>query len=63
LGSSSSSGSYYKIGTLTRETIEIGGVAESHFSGKVEMSPNFIKIYNNTGSGITCEFDYVGFSV
>jgi len=27
------------------------------------MPTNFIKIYNNAGSGITCEFDYVGFSV
>ncbi len=63
LGSTTSSGSYYKIGTLTRDSLEIGGVAETHFSGKVEMPTNFIKIYNNAGSGITCEFDYVGFSV
>jgi hypothetical protein len=63
MGSQTDGGTYYKIGDLTRDSIEIGGVAELHFSGKVEMPPNFITIYNNSGSGITCELDYVGFSV
>jgi len=63
LGSTAESGSYYKIGTLDRNTIEIGGVGESHFTAHLQASPNFIKIYNNSGSGITCEFDYIGLSV
>ena len=63
MGSQSDGGTYYKIGEITRDSVEISGVSELHYSGKIEMPTNFIKIYNQSGSGLTCEFDYVGFSV
>ncbi len=63
MGSQTDGGTYYKIGDISRDSVEISGVSELHYSGKVEMPTNFIKLYNNSGSGLTCEFDYVGFSV
>jgi len=63
MGSQSDSGTYYKIGEITRDSVEISGVSELHYSGKIEMPTNFIKLYNNSGTGITIELDFVGFSV
>ena len=63
MGSQTDSGTYYKIGEITRVSVEISGVSELHYKGMLEMPSNFIKLYNNSGSGITLEMDYVGFSV
>ena len=63
MGSQTDGGTYYKIGELTRDSVDISGVSELHYKGMLEMPTNFVKLYNNSGSGITLEMDYVGFSV
>ena len=62
MGSQTDGGTYYKIGNLARDNVDIGGATELHLDGKIEMPTNFIKLYNNSGSGLTIEVDYIGFS-
>ncbi len=61
-GSQTDGGTYYKVGTLTRDDVAISGITQLHLTAKIEMVPNFIKIYNNSGSSLTLELDYIGFS-
>lgn len=62
MGSQTDLGTYYKIGSLARDNVDIGGATELHLDGKIDMPTNFIKLYNNSGSGLTIEVDYIGFS-
>ena len=64
LGSQTESGTYYNLGgaeKITPTTIAIGGSNEFHIFAVIENCPNFIKLYNNTGSSKTIELDYIGY--
>tara|TARA_R110000824_G_scaffold242352_3_gene431048 strand:- start:1737 stop:2582 length:846 start_codon:yes stop_codon:yes gene_type:complete len=64
LGSQTSSGTYYSLNTeehLSTTWIEIAGVGEYHLKSNITNCPNFIKIYNNSGSIQTLEVDYIGY--
>ena len=65
LGSQTSGGTYYRLGEaekLNQITIAINGSSEYHLYTIIEHCPNFIKLYNNTGSSSTIELDYIGIS-
>ena len=39
-----------------------GGVAQYHIGVVIENVPNYITLYNNTGSTLTWEADYIGYA-
>ena len=61
-GSQTESGTYYKIEHMYQETTMESGSAVYYARVKIDHVPNFIKLYNATGSISTLELDYVGIS-
>ena len=62
-GSQTSGGTYYGLANddwLNSASVqESGSGTTNHMSAHIESTPKFLKIFNNTGSDITIEIDYV----
>lgn len=65
LGSQTTDGTYYALpygDGLQNVNIDIAGTPEEHLTATLENCPNFIKLYNHSGSAVVLELDYIGYS-
>ena len=66
LGSQTTDGTYYALpydDGLQSVSIDIAGTPQSHLTATIENCPNFIKLYNHSGSAVVLELGYIGYSM